>query len=191
MTFEPIVFAELVQDLAAGLGDGGSRIRLDVPPGLPAVMSDRRCLELILSNLLENALKFSSGADWCEVGARQDGGSLLFWVQDDGVGISAEQLERIFDPFYQVDSSVTRRYGGVGLGLSLVRSLVERLQGTIDVHSEPGLGSLFSVRVPLRNAEVPPPDGDATAGRNGPSGAAGSGQRSGSAKSTLRSFDSA
>jgi signal transduction histidine kinase len=190
LSFEPISFGELVREMAAGLGDAKERIRIDLAGDLPVLVSDRQCVELILSNLMDNALKFSSGGNPCEVGARAEGDWLEFWVRDDGIGIPADQTVRIFDRFYQVDSSVTRRFGGVGLGLSLVKSLVESLKGTVEVHSEPGQGSVFSVRLPLVHPDVASSDGHGPGPGPHPAAERGDGQSSGSAKSMLRSFTS-
>jgi signal transduction histidine kinase len=189
LSFEPIRFDELVREVVAGLGETRDRVALSLPPDLPVLYSDRQRVELILSNLVGNALKFSPPASACEVGATADAASLTFWVADRGVGIPADQLERIFDRFYQVDSSVTRRYGGVGLGLSLVRSLVESLDGAIDVRSEPGRGSTFSVRLPLVHPNADSPGGDGS-GTGQDSTFQEEGHPSGSAKSMLRSATS-
>ena len=91
----------------------------------------------------------------CEVTAWREGGSVGISVQDRGIGIAPEHLDRIFERFYQVASSVTRGYGGVGLGLSLVKELVTSLGGTIEVSSASGEGSAFVVRIPIAPAEGP------------------------------------
>ena len=80
----------------------------------------------------------------------------MLWVTDHGIGIEPAKLERIFDRFYQVDSSSTRQFPGAGLGLSMVRDLLERLGGTISVNSSPGNGSTFMVRLPTSSAAPPP-----------------------------------
>jgi len=110
-------------------------------------------LRQMMSNLVGNAVKFThdgeirieakvarsaAGRDWVE-----------FAVTDTGIGISSEQVKRLFEPFAQADSSTTRKYGGTGLGLSIVRGLVEAMEGELGVESEPGKGSRFWFRVPL------------------------------------------
>jgi signal transduction histidine kinase len=115
------------------------------------LVTDRDLLGRILGNLLDNALKYSPNGSPCEVGARRLGRRLEFWVRDHGIGIPPSELGHIFDRFYQVDSSQTRKYMGVGLGLSLVRDLVRDLGGSLAVASRPGEGSTFTVRVPLRH----------------------------------------
>jgi signal transduction histidine kinase len=119
-----------------------------------------RLLELIVSNLAENGLKFTPPDGVVDIGAAVEGGSLSIWVRDEGIGIDEGQISRIFERFYQVDSSTTRTQGGVGLGLDLVRAAVEELGGTIQVASEVGRGSTFTVRLPLPTASAPsaPPD---------------------------------
>lgn len=77
-----------------------------------------------------------------------DGGDVLVWVEDDGIGISQEHMDRIFDRFYQVDSSSTRRHGGIGLGLHLVKAIVEGAGGDIAVQSEVGVGTRFTLHLP-------------------------------------------
>lgn len=148
----PVSFPELAETVLDGLGRGRSRVTVRLPPDLPLVVTDRQHLAQILANLLDNALKYSPDGSRCELGARHEGDSLVFWVSDHGIGIPQQELRRIFDRFYQVDSSSTRRFGGVGLGLSLVKDLVARLGGTVSVTSEQNKGSRFEVTLPLRHA---------------------------------------
>ncbi|MBP1619737.1 MAG: Sensor protein kinase [Acidobacteria bacterium] len=106
-----------------------------------------------LLNLLGNAAKFTSGGTVTLAAAREeraDGPWLRFRVSDTGIGISPEQLDRLFQPFTQADASTTRRYGGTGLGLAISRSFVEMMGGTVTVASEPERGSTFTVELPAR-----------------------------------------
>jgi signal transduction histidine kinase len=127
----------------------GSRIELSVPQDLPPLESDRVRVSEIMANLVDNALKYSPDEAQVEVGARALDGHIQFWVLDRGVGIAPEDVERIFDRFYQTDQSITRRFGGVGLGLHLVRELAVSLGGRVEVESAPGAGSTFTVTLPL------------------------------------------
>jgi signal transduction histidine kinase len=147
-------FPELCRDVVEGLGAKGEGVRRNLALDLPTLLSDRQYMALILQNLLANALKFSPNDAGCELGARWTGGSMTFWVRDSGIGIPENELNRIFDRFYQVDSSSTRAYGGIGLGLSLVKNLVETLGGTIEVTSVRGEGSTFTVTLPLVHPSV-------------------------------------
>jgi PAS domain S-box-containing protein len=105
-------------------------------------------LHSILSNLLLNAIKFTSAGS-VELAVRRVGECAEFTVRDTGIGIGADELERVFEPFRQVDGSPTRSYGGVGLGLAIVRRNVELLRGTVTVDSQIGIGTTFRVLVPV------------------------------------------
>ena len=121
------------------------------------LMSDARRLKQILVNLLGNAVKFTPDGGSVTLTVRADAGidRLEFAVSDTGVGIAEEHLERLFQPFVQVDSSLSRSYGGTGLGLALVQSMTEMLDGTVSVESEVGEGSTFTVTVPWNEADAP------------------------------------
>lgn len=142
---------DVCREVVEGLGDDQARVRLDLPPALPPLLTDRRCLGQVLGNLLENAVKYSPPQQPCELGVRPDGDRLVLWVRDHGAGIPPSELERIFDRFYQVDDSDTRPATGIGLGLHLVRELVGVLGGTVEVDTRPGAGSRFTVVLPVRH----------------------------------------
>ena len=109
----------------------------------------------VVSNLLSNALKFTTEGEIGVTVARASGG-LSIAVRDTGVGIAADQLERIFDQFAQADSSTTRRFGGTGLGLSICKELVELMGGRIWAQSHEGRGSTFAFDIPLSQADAAP-----------------------------------
>jgi signal transduction histidine kinase len=112
------------------------------------IESDKTKLRQILLNLLANAVKFTDEGE-VRIGAVASNGNVTFTVRDTGIGIEARHLASIFDPFWQVDQSSTRRAGGAGLGLSVTRKLARMLGGEVGVTSEPGGGTTFTVRLPL------------------------------------------
>lgn len=114
------------------------------------VFSDQERLRQILTNLITNAVKYSDrGTITLRILTTDGGRRLQITVSDQGIGMTPEQIERIFDPFHQVDGSETRERGGVGLGLAIVGRLVDLLQGEISVSSEKGVGSTFTVVLPI------------------------------------------
>jgi len=150
-----VLFEDLVSEVVEGLAVESDRIKFDVPSDLPVLHTDRQLLGRVVSNLLDNALKYSPEGTPCELRAMAEPDHLMFWVQDHGIGISTGHLSRIFEPFYQVDSSSTRTFRGAGLGLSLVKDLLDHLGGTIEVQSSPGQGSRFTVTLPFRAPDPP------------------------------------
>jgi signal transduction histidine kinase len=124
-------------------------IELDLPEDLPEIETDRRKFNLILSNLLSNASKFTPEGGKIRVEGRVEEGEIVVSVSDTGIGIPTKERERIFAPFYQVEDSLTRTYGGLGLGLAIVKSAVATCGGRIWVESEEGEGSTFSFTLPI------------------------------------------
>jgi signal transduction histidine kinase len=119
----------------------------DYPAQLPVVKSDRIKLKHILQNLINNAIKFTENGR-IVVTVRMTGGTLVLEVRDSGIGIPPDNIAEIFGMFRQVDSSDTRSYGGVGLGLYLVKKFVDLLGGSVEVKSVAGRGSEFTVTLP-------------------------------------------
>jgi two-component system phosphate regulon sensor histidine kinase PhoR len=118
--------------------------------GAPEVETDADRLRRILENIVENAIKYTPAGGKVEVTAERAGRAAAIVVQDDGPGIAAEHLPRIFERFYRVDKARSRAVGGTGLGLAIVRHLAESIHATVTVTSEPGRGSRFVVTVPAR-----------------------------------------
>jgi signal transduction histidine kinase len=129
--------------------DNGVTVKWDYPPGLPVVKTDRQKLKQILQNLINNAIKFTEKGH-VTISARYSPKTTIleFKVSDTGIGIPKEILPTIFDRFFQVDSSNTRIFGGVGLGLYIVKKYTEMLEGKVEVESQPDEGSIFTVRLP-------------------------------------------
>jgi two-component system phosphate regulon sensor histidine kinase PhoR len=124
-----------------------------VPKNLPKARADRRAIEHVLTNLVDNAVKYSGARATVRVSARSEGGALVLSVADDGPGIEARHLDRIFERFYRVDPGRSRELGGTGLGLSIVKNMVEAMSGRVRVESAPGQGAVFSVTLPAANPE--------------------------------------
>jgi signal transduction histidine kinase/CheY-like chemotaxis protein len=144
--------------LAARAAEKGLVLSAYVAPEVPArVIGDPLRLQQILFNLLGNAIKFTEKGSvrlFLENEGEGNDGSLALRIRvvDTGIGLTAAQRERLFNPFVQADSSTTRRFGGTGLGLSIVRRLAEAMGGSVEVHSAPGVGSTFVVAVKLEAA---------------------------------------
>ncbi|MGB8294350.1 MAG: ATP-binding protein [Polyangia bacterium] len=120
----------------------------DLPPELPAVRGDATALERVLSNLIDNAVKYCPEGAAIVVEAEDLGGRLRVSVSDNGPGIEARHLPRLFERFYRCDPGRSRAMGGTGLGLSIVKHLVEAMGGTVQVESTPGQGTRFSFTIP-------------------------------------------
>ena len=148
----PLALAPLVDRVIADLQPLARQRRLtlarDVSPGLPVTLADPLRLEQVLYNLIGNAIKFTPEGGSVHVAAAAEGERVRLSVIDTGIGIPPEALPRLFDRFYQVDSSPTRPFGGTGLGLAITRSLIEVMNGEIGVESEVGKGSTFWFTLP-------------------------------------------
>jgi len=130
------------------LKNGNVKLVTEVPPDIPPLKSDRDKLKQVVLNLLSNSAKFTEAGE-IKVAAVRDNGTLKLTVSDTGIGMKPEALKYIFDEFRQVDMSTTRKYGGTGLGLAIVKRLTNLLGGDIDVESEEGKGSRFTVTIPM------------------------------------------
>ena len=142
-----------------------------ISPALPRrVMGDPTRLRQVLINLLINAIKFTENGS-VEMRVAAEDGQLHFSVRDSGIGMDAEALDRLFKPFSQADDSVTRKFGGTGLGLVISRELIEAMGGTIQVESAPGAGTCFWFWLPFTEAPAlaPAPAPASTAVNRAPS----------------------
>jgi len=145
----------LVRDVASTVGSlvqqKGNEIVLDIAPGLGTMHTDQVKLRQCLFNLVSNAAKFTEGGR-ITLRAARDGSDVVFSVADSGIGMTPEQLEKLFERFSQADVSTTRRFGGTGLGLAITRAFCRLLGGDVTVASTYGEGSTFTIRLP---AEMP------------------------------------
>jgi cell cycle sensor histidine kinase DivJ len=134
----------------------GKQVRLvaDVPHGLPALVADERACRQILINLLSNAIKFSNEHSVVTLSMKRQGQQLNISVTDEGIGMEADALGRIGEPFFQAQDGFDRRYEGTGLGLSIVKGLVELHEGTLHAVSEPGLGTTVTVLLPVNGPAI-------------------------------------
>ena len=129
--------------------ENGIDLVVSLPQDLPGMVGDQRAFKQILLNLLSNAIKFTERGGAVTVSALVDGADLALRVSDTGVGISAEDMKRIGDPFFQAEKTYRRRHEGTGLGLSIVKSLVALHQGEMTVQSKVDVGTTILVRLPL------------------------------------------
>jgi two-component system phosphate regulon sensor histidine kinase PhoR len=146
--------ADVVEDVVVSFSGLAGRKEISLKRtdgGAPAVVTDADRLRRILENLVENAVKYTPAGGRVEVksGPGPDG-SVVLEVKDDGPGIAAEHLPRIFERFYRVDKARSRELGGTGLGLAIVRHLAEGMGASVSVESALGRGTVFRVTVPSR-----------------------------------------
>jgi signal transduction histidine kinase len=150
---ERIELATLAREVAGELGDARSKsheIEVVADPAEPVAWGDPTAIRQIMTNLVENALKYSPEGSKVRVGVYDLSSETLLEVADHGRGIAPDEIGTIFERFRQMDASTS---SGFGLGLYIVKSLVEQHRGTIEVESEPGAGTTFRVRLPQRSAE--------------------------------------
>ena len=128
---------------------------------LPEVIADERAIRQILINLIANAIKFSNPDSNVKVTASRLARTIKIVIEDNGIGISSENLENLGKPFFQADSKYDRKFEGTGLGLSVVKGLVELHQGTLDIKSKRNVGTIVTVNIPIHGSvgrHVPAPD---------------------------------
>jgi signal transduction histidine kinase len=154
MTARPVAIATVLRDVvtaaAAIAGPAGIVIDLDIADHLPAVSGDEAALRRVFQNLVGTAVKYGADARWIGVRAVSSGGRVEISVSDRGIGIAAAEQAKIFDPFYRAPDVVAAQIQGAGLGLSLVKRIVESHAGTVTLQSAPGAGSTFTVTLPRR-----------------------------------------
>jgi PAS domain S-box-containing protein len=154
--FDGEVLARSVVETSRPRIPAGVTVSLAAPPAPPSAIGDPEKARRVLSNLLENAVKYSPDGGRIDVIVSPEADRLRFTVRDEGLGIPAGEQERIFEKFYRLDAAMSRGVGGSGLGLYICRELVQGMNGRIWVASEPGAGSSFSFELPLAEPEAVP-----------------------------------
>ena len=156
LTRERVALDSVVRDAAATLNEAAAAKRIGITVDAPeevTVAGDKARLRQIVSNLFSNALKFTPTGGQVTARVRADSGTATLEVSDTGIGIAPEVLPRLFESFHQAEPGLTRPYEGLGLGLTLVRTLVELHGGTVEAASKGlGQGATFTVRLPLARA---------------------------------------
>jgi PAS domain S-box-containing protein len=155
LELQPVEMALLLQDVLDGLKPLVEKkslaAHLDLTERIPIIESDPNRIKQVFSNLLSNAIKFTEeGKIQIVMKDRPERGGVEVAVHDTGIGIPSDELPKIFEAFHQVDGTLTREFGGTGLGLAIVKELVELLRGEIQVTSEYGKGSTFTLYLPYR-----------------------------------------
>jgi signal transduction histidine kinase len=148
------VLREAVAAAESSADAAGVRVELSIADGLPAVSGDEAALRRVFLNLIGNAVKYGASAGWVGVRASATGGRVEIAISDRGIGISPSDQEKIFEPFYRAPDVVAAQIQGAGLGLSLVRRIVDAHGGKISVTSAPGQGSTFTVTLPAMTGDA-------------------------------------
>jgi signal transduction histidine kinase len=153
LNLQPLSVSDLAQNVLdrskTKAEKAGISLGLEINGYIPAVRADPDRLEWVLLQLVDNGIKFTPDGGHVSIGATNDNGFVYVFVKDTGVGIPAERINEIFIPFHQLDGSPTRRYGGTGLGLTLVKLILDAHGSELTVESAPQAGSIFSFPIPV------------------------------------------
>jgi signal transduction histidine kinase len=150
----PFSMSKLVEDGVNRFREAASEKQIEIGFDLPpndslVIQGDRDKIDVALTNLIRNAVTFTDRGGQIGVKAESEGGFVRVYVVDTGIGIPVVEIERVFERFYQVESHLTRKHGGMGLGLSIAKAMVEMHNGQIWCESKEGLGSLFCIVLPV------------------------------------------
>lgn len=155
---EPVDLREIITESVTYRHDPLSAKQLDLDLDLPEqpllIDGESEGLRQIIDNLLDNAISYTPAEGSIRVRLRPEGYDGVLRIEDTGIGIPEDALDRIFERFYRVDKGRSRELGGTGLGLSIVRNIVQRMQGVVAVESEVGVGTAFTVKLPLADEPV-------------------------------------
>jgi two-component system sensor histidine kinase ChiS len=153
VNLSPVHLNDMVNDLATSARPLASQrqieLKVELDPELPVIGGDTDKMDSVITNLLSNALKFTPAGGTVSIRTRRDGDRVCVYVSDSGIGIAPEDHARVFERFVQLDGSTARKYSGTGLGLSLVKEIVELHGGKIQIESEVGKGATFWFWLPI------------------------------------------
>jgi signal transduction histidine kinase len=153
ITLQPTPAREIIEQavhaMRAKLEVPGCHFTWDEGETLPDILADRDAMVVVLVNLLDNAVKYTGDDKRIDLRARDASGRVFISIQDNGIGLSKSERKNVFRRFYQVDQKLSRSRGGCGLGLALVQHIVEAHGGRVDVNSQLGRGTTFTVSVPI------------------------------------------
>jgi signal transduction histidine kinase len=151
--FETLDLVPLLRDVTQRMQHqvayGGFMLEVQIEASLPPIRGDKLAVAQAVHNVLDNAVKYSGEERWAALHARLDGNTVCIEVHDHGPGIPRHEQKKIFDKFYRGGDPVTRTVRGTGLGLTLVRQIMDAHQGEIQVASQPGTGTTFTLRFPV------------------------------------------
>jgi hypothetical protein len=152
LEIEEFVLTGLIEEIETSIVPLSSKKNIELTFNIdirkPIIKLDRAKLKQILYNLINNAIKFTEPGGFVTIESRTSEDNISFFVKDNGIGILSEDMNKLFRPFVQIDSSRTREYGGIGIGLTIVKKFVEMHGGEVWVETEVGKGSLFGVSIP-------------------------------------------
>ena len=149
------LFDHVLRDWKKKLGEKSLKVLVDLPPNTPLILADETRLQEVLYNLLENAVKYSRTNGEIRLQVAQHRSEIVLSVSDDGIGISKNDLPRIFERFYRADKARGRELGGTGLGLAIVKHIAQLHGGRVEAESELGCGTTIRVVLPGGTSSVP------------------------------------
>ena len=145
------VFDEVLMEYLTKCKEKNLALKTNLPEEFPVVRGDQQKITWVISQLMDNAIKFTNPGGQVQIGARLEDKLVSIYIYDSGIGISPDKINEIFEPFHQLDGSATRRYGGTGMGLAMAQQIIGAHGSQISVRSKVGEGSFFEFKLPFVN----------------------------------------